>query len=229
MATKTGRWPRVALGALAVSIAGVTLAACSSGGAPVASFSQVGGTAETSPTYPGALIFAKPYHKPAITLSDTKGAPYNMAQATDGDITLVYFGYTHCPDLCPLNMYITSAAVKAMPASERRHIKVVFVTTDPDRDTPPVIATWLSHFDSSFVGLTGPIMTIEKTEKTIGMPLSQATTTPQPGANYSIIHAGYVLVYTADNRAHLEFPAQITPSEETQDLESLVQHGYHPT
>ncbi len=141
----------------------------------------------------------------------------------------MYFGYTHCPDLCPLNMYIASAALRDMPAAERRRVHVVFVTTDPDRDTPSVIGTWLSHFDSTFVGLTAPIATIQSVEQTIGMPLSQVEKTPVPGANYVIVHAGYVLVYTQDNRARLEFPAQITPREEAHDLEALVQHGYHPT
>lgn len=215
--------------ALALGAGGATLAACSSGGGPAATVSQVGGTPEVSSTYPGALIFGKSYTKPDVTLTDTHGAPYNIATSTKGAVTLVYFGYTHCPDLCPLNMYIASAAVKSLPAAERRHVKVVFVTTDPDRDTPSVIATWLGHFDSSFIGLTGPIANIESAEQKIGMPLSQVEKTPQPGANYTIVHAGYVLVYSQDGRAHLEFPAQITPSEEKQDLEALVQHGYQPT
>jgi hypothetical protein len=58
--------------------------------------------------------------------------------------------------------------------------------------------------------------------------LSQAEKAPEPGANYEIVHAGYVLVYTKDGLAHMEFPAQILPKQETQDLEALVQSGWQP-
>ncbi len=94
---------------------------------------------------------------------------------------------------------------------------MVFVTTDPARDTPSVIQTWLSHFSSSFTGLTGTIAQIQSAETAIGMPLSFAEKSTSPGSSYEIVHAGYVLVYT-QSRAHLEFPAEITVSEETHDL-----------
>lgn len=219
-------WVKCGIAAAGLLVGAIALAGCSGNGGPAATFSQVAGSAETSATYPGALLFSKPYTKPDVTFTDTKGQPYDIARATRGKVTLVYFGYTHCPDLCPLNMYIASAAVKALPAAARHRIAVVFVTTDPDRDTPSVIATWLGHFDSSFVGLTGTITTIKSAEKAIGMPLSQASKAPEPGASYTIVHAGYVLVYTPDGLAHLEFPAQITPPQEQKDLASLVAHGF---
>jgi protein SCO1 len=220
---------RVAALAAGLVVLAAGLAACSSSGGPAATFSQVGGSAETDAHYPGALVFPDAYRKPDVALTDTEDQPYNIARATKGRVTLVYFGYTHCPDLCPLNMYIASDAVKSLPASVRPHIQVVFVTTDPDRDTPSVIATWLAHFDSSFVGLTGPITTIQTIEKSIGMPLSEAEKAPEPGANYEIVHAGYILVYTQDGLAHLEFPAQILPRQEAGDLQSLVEHGWQST
>jgi len=208
-----------------VVAAALGLSACSSSGGPEATVSQVGGPAETNANYPGALVFPKAYLKPDVTLTDTENQPFNIASDSASKVTLVYFGYTHCPDLCPLNMATAAAAIRAMPAADRRQVKMVFVTTDPARDTPGVIQTWLSHFSSSFTGLTGDIAQIRGAEATIGMPLSFAEKSTSPGSSYEIVHAGYVLVYT-QSRAHLEFPAEITVSEETHDLVSLVRDGW---
>jgi protein SCO1 len=213
----------VAAGILTAALA---LSACSSSASGSgATVSQVGGPAETNPHYPGALVFPKPYVKPDVTLTDTSSQPFNIALDTDSRVTLVYFGYTHCPDLCPLNMFTAASAIQAMPAADRGHVHVVFVTTDPDRDTPAVIQTWLDHFDPTFTGLTGTITQIRRAEAAIGMPLSFAEKSPAPGSNYVIVHAGYILVYTGDE-AHLEFPAEITVPEETHALVSLVRQGW---
>ena len=208
-----------------VVAAALGLSACSSSSTSNATVSQVGGPAETNTNYPGALVFPKAYDKPDVTLTDTDNEPFNIASDTGGKVTLVYFGYTHCPDLCPLNMYTAASAIRAMPAVDRSQVKMVFVTTDPARDTPTVIQTWLSHFSPSFTGLTGTIAEIQDAEAAIGMPLSFAEKSTSPGSSYEIVHAGYVLVYT-QSRAHLEFPAEITVSEETHDLVSLVRDGW---
>ena len=208
-----------------VVTAALGLSACSSSGGPTATVSQVGGPAETNTNYPGALVFPKAYVKPDVTLTDTDSQPFNIASDTGSKVTLVYFGYTHCPDLCPLNMATAAAAIRSMPKADRGQVKMVFVTTDPARDTPGIIQTWLSHFSSSFIGLTGTIAQIQSAEATIGMPLSFAEKSTAPGSSYEIVHAGYVLVYT-QSKAHLEFPAEITAPEETQDLVSLVRDGW---
>ena len=113
-----------------------------------------------------------------------------------------------------------------LPSAERSRVKVVFVTTDPNRDTPSVIRIWLDHFDPSFIGLTGTISQIQQTEATTGIPLSFAEHATEAGASYTVVHAGYILVYTQDNRAHVEFPAEILPSQEAQDITTLLRHGW---
>ncbi len=210
-----------------IVVAAVLLASCGgsspSGNAVV---SQVGGPPETSATYPGALLFPRSYPKPDVTLEDTAGEPYDLATQTKGELTLVYFGYTHCPDLCPLNMATVAATLRMIPSAERSRVKVVFITTDPNRDTPSVIRIWLDHFDPSFIGLTGTISQIQQTEATTGIPLSFAEHATEAGANYTVVHAGYILVYTQDNRAHVEFPAEILPSQEAQDITTLLRHRW---
>jgi protein SCO1/2 len=213
-----------AFAALGLLAGALGLAGCSSS-APAAVVTQVGGPQETNANYPGALIFPKVYKKPNVTLTDTSDQPFNIAADTPAKVTLIYFGYTHCPDLCPLNMYLAASSIKAMPAADRHDVQVVFVTTDPARDTPTVIRTWLNHFSPTFTGLTGTIAQIQLAEKSTGIPLSFAEKVTEPGASYAVVHAGYILVYT-QGAAHMEFPAEIRPSQETQDLVSLVQHGW---
>lgn len=218
------RLASVAMAMVVVSLLGTACGGGNSGSNAIVQ--QVGGPPETAANYPGALLFPRDYPKPDITLTDTSDQPYDIATATKGQLTLVYFGYTHCPDLCPLNMFTAANAIGLLPAKDRQRVHVVFVTTDPDRDTPAVIRTWLDHFDDSFIGLTGTISQIRQAEELTGLPLSFAEHVSGPGGSYAVVHAGYVLVYTKDNRAHLEFPAEISVTQESRDLESLLNRGF---
>jgi protein SCO1 len=105
-------------------------------------------------TYRGGLV-SPPLPKARFTLTDTSAAPFDLWQQTQGYVTLLFFGYTHCPDLCPLHMANIAFALKQMPADVAEQIKVVFVTTDPRRDSPKVLRSWLDRFDKRFIGLTG--------------------------------------------------------------------------
>jgi protein SCO1 len=225
--TRPRRLRRLASVAMATVVVSLLGAACGGGTTGSnATVQQVGGPPETTADYPGALLFARAYPKPDVTLTDTSDQPYDIATATKGQVTLLYFGYTHCPDLCPLNMFTAANAIGRLPAEDRQRVHVVFVSTDPDRDTPPVIRTWLDHFDDSFIGLTGTIDQIRQAEEATGIPLSFAEHVSGPGGSYAVVHAGYILVYTRDNRAHLEFPAEISVTQESRDLESLLNHGF---
>ena len=89
---------------------------------------------EMSRSYKGGLV-SPPLPKPKFTLTDTSGAQTDFWKKTEGHVTLLFFGYTRCPDECPLHMANIAAALKLIPASVAKQIEVVFVTTDPDRDT----------------------------------------------------------------------------------------------
>ena len=132
---------RRALAAVAAVVLGLTLAACSKSSAN---------------TFAGAVLH-QPYHAPATELTDTDGRPFSLANSTDKRLTLVFFGYTHCPDECPTTMATLASAMLQLDDADRNNVQVVFVTTDPARDTGPVIRQWLDHFSSSFVGVTGPL------------------------------------------------------------------------
>lgn len=195
---------------------------------------QVAGSSQTSVRYPGAVVMATGVPKPAVTLTDTSGRSYDLARATAGKVTLIYFGYTHCPDLCPINMALTASALRALPASQRRHIAVVFITTDPARDTRQVIRAWLDRFNPDFVGLTGSAAAIHHAEVDVQMPLSYAEPEPRGrsasaagrGQDYQVVHAGYTLIYAPDGRANLTVDDTARPDQYATTLSHVLSYGF---
>ena len=88
--------------------------------------------------FTGAVLHQQ-YHAPRTMLTDTDGKPFSLATSTDKRLTLIFFGYTHCPDECPTTMATLASAMLQLDAADRKDVQVVFVTTDPARDTGPVI------------------------------------------------------------------------------------------
>jgi protein SCO1/2 len=228
-------------GAAAVVVAAVLVAGYllgthlgGGGGSGDVAVTQIAGSTQSSAAYPGATVMpaSQVVAKPDVTLTDTAGQPYDMAAATAGRVTLLYFGYTHCPDICPVNVALAAEAVHGLPPAERSKVTVVFVTTDPTRDTPAVIKAWLAKFtgafpgDPAFVGLTAAQTTIHAAEEQIHMLLSYAAQIDGPDGKYNVVHAGYTLLYAPDGLAHLQVTDQESPGDYTTTLEHLIQKGY---
>src|SRR4051812_28704979 len=81
--------------------------------------------------------------KPDFTLENTDGQPFHFAAATRDAVTLLYFGYTNCPDVCPQHLVNIAGALRKLSPEQQAHVRVVFVTTDPARDTPERLRGWL--------------------------------------------------------------------------------------
>ncbi|HYW47796.1 MAG TPA: SCO family protein [Bryobacteraceae bacterium] len=165
--------------------------------------------------YRGGLV-TPPLPKPKFVLSDTSGAAFDFRQRTDGYVTLLFFGYTYCPDQCPMHMANLGAALKKMPAGIADQVKLVFVTTDPARDSPAVVRRWLDLFDRHFIGLTGTEWAIEAVERAAGVP--PATKTGPANGNYGVSHASFVLAYSKDNLAHVIYPGGVSKDDWVHDL-----------
>jgi protein SCO1 len=180
----------IALSAIAFS---ASLSACSSGSTKgLTSAQRVG-------QYRGAGL-VPPQPRPAFTLTDTSGQPFAFQSATAGQPTLLYFGYTHCPDICPTTMADIAQAIGRLSPTQKAKVQVVFVTTDVKQDTGPVIQAWLSHFDpglpNRFVGLYGTQVQIDTAEA--AAHIERATDGGQT-------HATDVLLYGSDDYAHVEY------------------------
>jgi protein SCO1/2 len=174
-------------------------------------------------TYRGGLV-APPLPKPRFVLTDTSGAPFDFWKRTEGSVTLLFFGYTYCPDQCPLHMANIGAALKRLPAGIADQVTLVFVTTDPARDVPAVLRRWLDPFDHRFIGLTGTEAAIEAAQKSAGVPPA-----PRPGVssgNYAVAHANFVLAYTKDNQAHVIYPGGVSKDDWVHDLPLLIKETW---
>ena len=118
----------------------------------------------------------------SIALTDTGGSSYTLAKSTeDHKLTLVFFGYTHCPDLCPITMNNIAAAFNRLDSGDRADTGMVFVTSDPSRDTAPVLRRYLDGYNKDFVGLTGPLDTIENVATPFHIYISSGKLLPSGG------------------------------------------------
>ena len=166
-------------------------------------------------------LLSQPLQKPEFTLTDTSGKPFDFQHETEGYVTLLYFGYTHCPDVCPLHMANIASVLNEVSGEVNAKIKVVFVTTDPKRDTPEVIRKWLDNFDVTFIGLTGSAADIEAAERAANLPES-VLNPPKADGSYTVGHASQVVAYSLDDEAHLVYPFGIRQADWARDLPKLV-------
>ncbi len=144
--------------------------------------------------------------KPDLHLTTTDGRPFSLRRDTEGYLTLLFFGYTHCPDVCPLHMANIAAVLRKLPPAMADSVKVVVVTTDPARDTPETLRAWLDHFDGRFIGLTGTQQEIDAAEETAGVMPSMPDK-PDSLGNYTMGHAAQVTAYPADNMGRAVYPS----------------------
>jgi protein SCO1/2 len=170
-------------------------------------------------TFSGAVLH-RPYHAPATELTDAEGQPFSLADSTHQRLTLVFFGYTHCPDECPTTMATLASAMLQLDAADRADVQVVFVTTDPARDTGPVLRHWLDHFDPHFVGVTGSLPTIKKVAEAVGVPVSKGRRLPSGG--YDVTHGTQVLAMDGHNKIPVVWTLGTTAPEFAHDIHQLL-------
>jgi protein SCO1/2 len=174
----------------------------------------------TGPSPAGAfrgLGLDPPRPRPTFTLVDTHGQPFDFAARTSGRPTFLFFGYTHCPDICPTTMADVATALRGMPERLRRAAQVVFVSTDPARDTGPVLAAWLRAFDrdlpNRFVGLTGTRLQLAAAQVAARVPVAQ---------DDGRTHSTELLLYGTDDYARVVYLSGSSPEDIQHDLPAVA-------
>jgi len=162
-----------------------------------------------------------PLPKPDFVLTTTAGQAYDFRKETEGHVALLFFGYTHCPDICPVHLANIAAALAKLGPEVNQAVKVVFVTTDPARDTPEAIRTWLDRFDRRFIGLTGDSLAILGALRQLKMSVPVREPGPDD-STYTIGHSAIVLAFTRDNLAHVVYPFGIRQADWAKDLVLLA-------
>jgi len=144
--------------------------------------------------------------RPGLTLTHSDGRPLDFRADTRGTLTFLFFGYTHCPDVCPLHMANLAAALRELPEAQAKQVRVVFVTTDPERDTPERLTSWLANFDSTFIGARGSPQVLEAAQRSLGMPVASRDAQVPDSGGYTVSHGAHLWAFTPDDSAHVVYP-----------------------
>lgn len=128
-----------------------------------------------------------------------------------GKVVLVFFGYSQCPDVCPTTLSKLSGVARRL-GEQRTNMKVVYVSVDPDRDTPTVLKADLQNFDLDAVGMTGTRAEVDRVVTMYGAKY-EIVPTPGSAAKYSVSHSTTLYVLDQQGRLRLEFPYEATADE----------------
>lgn len=154
-----------------------------------------------------------------FTLTGTDGAP---VASTDfaGKPLVIYFGYTTCPDVCPISLNRVSAALDAM-GDAAKAVQPIFITVDPERDRPDAIAEYLSHFHPGFVGLTGAQNEIDTVLKAYRVYAARVER-PDSAIGYLMDHSDIIYVLDGDHAFEAFFAPNVGPHEMADRLKKIA-------
>lgn len=139
-----------------------------------------------------------------------------------GKVLLVYFGYTHCPDVCPLTMSHMARAIQLLGA-DARDVRILFVTVDPKRDTPQVLQAYASAFSPQARGLTGSPQQIETLASRYHVAYSYGK--PDRHGNYTVTHSAAIYVFNEKGQGALIGTEATPPAQIAHDLKQLIGPG----
>ncbi|WP_374455218.1 SCO family protein [Nocardioides sp.] len=192
---------------LAVSLLGL-VAACGGTEAPA----QLTGT-ELDP----------PFEVSATPLVDTAGDPYSLTEDTDKDLTLVFFGYINCPDICGQVMATLAGTLSRLDDEQKDRLDVVFVTTDPARDTEKAVAGYVERYDPSIIGLTGDLDDIIEVGRSMAIGIEQGEKLPSGG--YDVTHGTQVMAVDADDETPMFWDYDVSQAQLAHDVTVLLDEG----
>lgn len=162
------------------------------------------------------FFLAIPLAAPSFTLTSHLGDPVSSADFPK-KLVAVFFGYTFCPDVCPLTLTHLTEALRLM-GEEGEGIQVLLVSVDPARDSPEQLRRYLTNFHSSFIGLTGPEEEIRDVAEDFGaFFLANGS-----GSDYTVDHTARTFIVTPGGEIPLTFPVSATPAEMARDLTRLL-------
>ncbi len=172
---------------------------------------------DAAPKFESVDITGVPWGKD-FNLTDHTGRPRTLADFR-GKAVAIFFGFTHCPDMCPTAMAELAEVMKLLGEDARR-VQVLFVTVDPKRDTPAVLSQYVPAFHPSFLGLHGDAAAIERTAKEF--KIYHRANLPKDGGAYSVDHSGQILVFDPEGRLRLMMKPDLTPESMAHDLRLLL-------
>lgn len=156
-----------------------------------------------------------------FTLTNTEGEPLALRDL-EGKATLLYFGYTFCPDFCPATL-TDFQRVKEDLGNEAEDVAFVMITVDPDRDNPERMKEYLEFYDPEFVGLTGSHDDIDAVKREFGITSIEGDATPEDNNFYFVDHSTQTYLLNKETNLVVEYPWGATPEGITEDVEHVLE------
>jgi len=160
-------------------------------------------------------------------LASAIGGPFHLTdqngnRVTDADLkgkwSLIYFGYTHCPDACPTALNDIAVALDELGA-RRAAVRPVFITVDPERDTPEALKSYVASFDAPILALTGTQQEVAQAAKAYRVYYAKH---PEPGGDYSMDHSSVIYVMDPEGRFTASFTHESSPEQIAERLKKLL-------
>ncbi|MCB1038772.1 MAG: SCO family protein [Acidimicrobiales bacterium] len=210
------------LGVAATGLAAVGLGACSLDRASTPDESK-----EEAPSgaWAGELQ-DPPLERPDVTFTDMDGEPFPFLEKTEGKLSVLFFGYTNCPDVCPVFLTTFARAIEAIGTGPGSEAQLLFVGVDVQRDTPDQLKTFLSRINPTFIGLTGSEEVIAEANSAVFNPPIEIEEDTDGDGVYLVGHSSKVFPFTADGVGHRIYPSDVRQQQLVRDLPLLSEGTY---
>lgn len=173
----------------------------------------------TGPASFRGASYGEPYPvAPPIQLTRANGEPFRLSDQR-GKFVLLFFGYTSCPDVCPTTMAELKLVVDGL-GEAANSVQVVFISVDPDRDTPEKIQKYVEHFNPNFIGLTGSLDELQKIWD--GYGVFRSVNEADSAMGYTVDHTARVTLVDADGNLRLSYSFQTPVEDIVYDIKLLL-------
>jgi protein SCO1/2 len=173
---------------------------------------------EAAPSFRGSVL-PEPLPATDFSLTDQHCRPFLLSDQR-GNVVLLFFGYTHCPDVCPTTLVTWKQLHEAL-GEDASQVRFVFVTVDPERDTPERLGVHVNLFNPEFVGLTGPQEALEPVYQAYGVYHAKVPV-PESAAGYLVDHTASTYVIDPDGRWRMRFPYETSVEDMAHDIRLLL-------
>jgi protein SCO1/2 len=168
-----------------------------------------------------ALVLPKSNALPEFQLLDPLGNTVSRETFLD-QWSLVFFGFTHCPDICPLTLQTLAAAQRELAAAGQQPLpQIVLISVDPERDTPQLIGQYVAHFGDGNLGVTGSLDELQKLTSALGIYFQKQ---PGDGESYAVDHSAAVLLINPNGEFHALFSGPHVAADYVHDLPLIMEN-----
>ena len=168
-------------------------------------------------------VLTTPYQLGESTLTDSAGQPFNVHSKLEKPLTLAFFGYTRCPDICQVVMADLASAVARLESTRAEEVATWFVTTDPARDDSETLRSYLDRFNPAFEGLTGRLEDIVELADSVHVPVEKGRRLPSGG--YEVVHGTQILGITPDGTVPVLWTEGTSAAKLAEDIDEILRDG----